>query len=262
LKAFNALGNYDFVSKCLFSVFRYQAKHDYQILGGKLLAALEPLEYALRLLLRRRLLHPAPYLHLLLPEPEDDLVEVVHLAHELHVLPGFIDTHREDAVRILDFSHAAEYVAAAGQAVLGDGTPQFHAWLNDTLHELKHGQPETVLQTLRDLQAEACTSGSGSAAAVETIQKSLTYLEKRRDHLHYAEFQALGYPIGSGSVESANKLVVEARMKKLAEFGESFSEITHIIWIVEDRILQNPCVCSSRTIGCLESRITYKPCDV
>jgi len=126
---------------------------------------------------------------------------------------GFIDTHREDAVRILDFSHAAEYVAAAGQAVLGDGTPQFHAWLNDTLHELKHGQPETVLQTLRDLQAEACPSGSGSAAAVETIQKSLTYLEKRQGHMQYAHFQAQGYPIGSGSVESANKLVVEARLK-------------------------------------------------
>jgi hypothetical protein len=31
--------------------------------------------------------------------------------------------------------------------------------------------------------------------------------------MDYARFQALGYPIGSGSVESANKLVVEARMK-------------------------------------------------
>jgi hypothetical protein len=126
---------------------------------------------------------------------------------------GFIDSHREDAVRILDFSHAAEYVAAAGQAVLGEGTPLFHVWLNDTLHELKHGQPETVLQTLRDLQAEARTSGSGGGAAVETIKKSLAYLEKRQEHMHYAHFQAQEYPIGSGSVESANKLVVEARLK-------------------------------------------------
>jgi hypothetical protein len=126
---------------------------------------------------------------------------------------GFIDSHREDAVRILDFSHAAEYVAAAGQAVLGEGTPLFQAWLKDTLHELKHGQPEKVLQTLRDMQAEVSERGSGDEAAVETIQKSLTYLEKRRDHMDYSRFQALGYPIGSGSVESANKLVVEARLK-------------------------------------------------
>jgi len=120
---------------------------------------------------------------------------------------------REDAVRILDFSHAAEYVAAAGQAVLGEGTPLFQAWLKDTLHELKHGRPEKVLMTLRDMQAEVSPRGPGGEAAVETIQKSLTYLEKRQEHMNYAHFQALGYPIGSGSVESANKLVVEARMK-------------------------------------------------
>jgi hypothetical protein len=125
----------------------------------------------------------------------------------------FIDWHREDAVRILDFSHAAEYIAAAGQAVLGEGTPLFQAWLKDTLHELKHGQPEKVLTTLRDMQAEVSARGPGGETAGETIQKSLTYLEKRQEHLDYAHFQALGYPIGSGSVESANKLVVEARLK-------------------------------------------------
>jgi hypothetical protein len=38
-------------------------------------------------------------------------------------------------------------------------------------------------------------------------------LEKRREQIRYAEFQAQGYPIGSGIVESANKLVVEARLK-------------------------------------------------
>jgi len=126
---------------------------------------------------------------------------------------GFIDLHREDAVRILDFSHAAEYVAAAGQAVLGEGTPLFQVWFKDTLHELKHGQPEKVLTTLRDMQAEVSARGPSGEAAGETIQKSLTYLEKRQEHMDYARFQALGYPIGSGSVESANKLVVEARMK-------------------------------------------------
>jgi hypothetical protein len=121
--------------------------------------------------------------------------------------------HREDAVRILDLGHAAEYGAAAGQAILGEGTPLFQAWLKDTLHELKHGQPAKVLTTLWEMQAEASARGPGGEAAEETIQKSLTYLEKRQAHRDYARFQALGDPIGSGSVESANKLVVEARMK-------------------------------------------------
>jgi hypothetical protein len=126
---------------------------------------------------------------------------------------GFVDLHRRDATRILDFGHAGEYVAQAGQAVLGEGTDATRAWLKDTLHELKQGQPDNVLQTLRDMHAEISVRGADSVAAANTIQKSLSYLEKRREHIDYVRFQALGYPIGSGSVESANKLVVEARLK-------------------------------------------------
>ena len=126
---------------------------------------------------------------------------------------GFVDLPRRDAVRILDFGHAGEYVAAGGQAVLGEGTDAFKEWLKETLHELKRGQPDTVLNTLRDMHTEMSAHGAESEAAAATIQKSVAYLEKRRAHIDYARFQALGYPIGSGSVESANKLVVEARLK-------------------------------------------------
>ena len=114
------------------------------------------------------------------------------------------------AVRILDFSHAATYVAKAGQGVWGEATPAFADWLPETLHELKHGCAEAVFQTLRDMQLEISPR---DPAAATTLQDSLNYLEKRRAHPDYARFQASGYPIGSGSVESANKLVVEARMK-------------------------------------------------
>ncbi len=53
----------------------------------------------------------------------------------------------------------------------------------------------------------------GHAEAVETVDKSLHYLRERRELINYARFRAQGYPIGSGSVESANKLVVHSRMK-------------------------------------------------
>ena len=123
---------------------------------------------------------------------------------------GFLDVHRQDAIRILDFPHAAEYVTAIGEVVHGEATPELKTWLTDTLHELKHGSPDTVLNQVRTLQQEEL---GRSAAGAESIQDSLEYLEKRRSHLAYAEFQAAGYPIGSGAVESGNKLVVEARLK-------------------------------------------------
>lgn len=126
---------------------------------------------------------------------------------------GFVDLHRRDATRILDFSHGAGYVANAGDAVYGEGTATNQSWLKETLQELKHGSPDTVLTTLREMHRQAQACGPGDGATVTTLETSLGYLEKRRAQIDYARFQQLGYPIGSGSVESGNKLVVEARLK-------------------------------------------------
>jgi hypothetical protein len=118
---------------------------------------------------------------------------------------GFIDYHREDAARVLDFPHAAEYVAEMGKAVWGDGTETTKEWLDEQLHKLKHEGPTDVLSELRSLtqnhpeQPELC--------------KSLSYLEKREAQMQYPMCLDQGWPIGSGAVESANKLVVEARLK-------------------------------------------------
>ena len=38
-------------------------------------------------------------------------------------------------------------------------------------------------------------------------------MQKREAHMQYPAYQEAGWPIGSGSVESANKVVVEARLK-------------------------------------------------
>jgi hypothetical protein len=124
---------------------------------------------------------------------------------------GFVDLHRPDAARILDFPHAAEYVAEAGQAVYGAGTATTAAWLADQLHDLKHGREDAVLDTLTALRARLVHEGASAALAV--VETSLGYLDKRREQIRYATFQAQGYPIGSGAVESGNKLVTEARLK-------------------------------------------------
>jgi len=127
-------------------------------------------------------------------------------------IQGFIDVQRHDAVRILDFSHAAGYVAQIGQAVLGEATPEFKTWLATTLHELKHDSPTQVLQTLQNMQHQL-EGGAASAETLDRVRAAASYLDKRKAQMDYARFQAAGYPIGSGSVESGNKVVVEARLK-------------------------------------------------
>ena len=125
-------------------------------------------------------------------------------------LQTFLDVHRPDAVRVLDFAHAVEYLAKAAQATFGPGTAEVAAWLETHAHELKHGDPAAVLAAVAGLPTERASDPRAAADAVAT---TVGYLEKRRTQIEYATFRARGYPIGSGSVESANKLVVEARLK-------------------------------------------------
>ena len=120
-------------------------------------------------------------------------------------LQGFVNYHRVDAVRILDFPHAAEYVSAFGQAVSQAGGKVTTDWLDEQLHRLKHEGPQALLADLRALQAKH--------PEVELLREHLTYLSKREGHMQYPTYQADGWPIGSGIVESANKVVVETRLK-------------------------------------------------
>jgi len=124
----------------------------------------------------------------------------------------FIDYHRPDAVRILDFAHAASRVADPARLIFGEDTAEFKQWFNKQKQSLKQGKAQGVLRNIRALESRA--KGRGRGTKLKTIRGSVSYLEKRREMIKYNEFQTLGYPIGSGSVESANKLVVESRLKQ------------------------------------------------
>lgn len=117
----------------------------------------------------------------------------------------FVDWHYPEAVRILDFAHATEYITAIGQTHGRAGELLVEKERTRLCRELKHNGPETVLAELRTL-VEANPER-------EELAGQLAYLEKRVAQLDYPTLVAQGWPIGSGMVESANKLVVEERLK-------------------------------------------------
>jgi hypothetical protein len=101
----------------------------------------------------------------------------------------WVGYHRKDAVRILDFAHAMEYVSKGGQAAYehiplppADQAPssqqaakrhqeRLEQWLRAQGHELKTGEAQKVLvelERLRTLMQE-----TGHLEAVETLDKSL-----------------------------------------------------------------------------------------
>lgn len=130
--------------------------------------------------------------------------EVVAVSDGAEWIQGFLDEHCPAAVRIIDWSHAAGYVAQAGQALFGPGTAECSGWVGRQLHRLWTQDPQWVVA---ELSRHEATSG------LDAVRSARQYLEKRVDQMTYARFRRGGYPVGSGIVESANKVVVEARLK-------------------------------------------------
>lgn len=103
-----------------------------------------------------------------------------------------------------------EHLTAAAQATFGVGGDRATAWVAAQAHTLKHGDPMHVLLALLDLPVRAAPQAE---AAAQARRATLGYLAARWDAIQYARFQAAGYPIGDGAIESANKRIPEARLK-------------------------------------------------
>jgi hypothetical protein len=117
-------------------------------------------------------------------------------------IQGFVQGHRHDALRILDFAHAADYLIEIAKKVREAGGHLPARWEDGVLHRLKHEGPARLLRHLSRL-----------AVGYPQIQEQVNYLLKRQQFMDYPTYQQRGWPIGSGSVESSHKFVVQARLK-------------------------------------------------
>jgi hypothetical protein len=107
--------------------------------------------------------------------------------------------------QVLDYYHCSEHVYKVAEAHYG-GSPQAIEWVEATLARLADNQVDSVIWGLQRLQADAF--------AKEAIDKLITYLQNQRERLDYDACKESGIPIGSGGIESANKFISHARLKR------------------------------------------------
>jgi len=99
------------------------------------------------------------------------------------------DAHFPDSVQIVDWYHARAHLSLAAQALLGDRPARANAWFHAHTDDLFDGY-------LNPIVAELNQAGLAESAA---------YFQTHQARMDYANFQAEGFPIGSGSVESEVK---------------------------------------------------------
>jgi hypothetical protein len=111
-----------------------------------------------------------------------------------------------NAVQIVDWYHASEYLAPIAEAAFGANTAQAHEWLVQARTELWEGRIQDVIQTCRSLLSHV--------SARPFIEKAITYYDHNEKRMDYARFRQCGYLIGSGTIESACKQIAAVRLKR------------------------------------------------
>ena len=136
----------------------------------------------------------------------DGYEEIVFVSDGAVWIWNLVQKYYPNAVQIVDWYHASEYLTPIAEAAFGPNTPQAHEWLTQARTELWEGRIQDVIQSCRSLLAHT--------AARPFIEKAIHYYDHNEKRMDYARFRQLGYLIGSGTIESACKQIAAVRLKR------------------------------------------------
>ena len=119
------------------------------------------------------------------------------------------DLDNERSRHILDFCHAADHLADVCKILDGEGSDRFYERFKRWRGTLREGGAAELIVELKRLRDTAASSGQR-----DSIQGEINYFEANRGRMNYRQYRQQHLPIGSGTVESACKNVVAARMKQ------------------------------------------------
>lgn len=110
-------------------------------------------------------------------------------------------------IEILDWWHLLQYLwQIVGQASELTAT-QATTWIEGQKVVLIHSQPRQLFRNIRLLFPHG-------APLPEAVRQAVAYIWHNRQRIDYAAYRQAGLPIGSGTIESAAKTVVQQRMKQ------------------------------------------------
>jgi hypothetical protein len=111
--------------------------------------------------------------------------------------------HFPDALHILDFYHLKEHISEYAKLIYKD-EEIYKPWIDNVANLFKHGKKKEA----KDLLKQVCTSNY-----IEEYNNLKQYIDKHDNNINYHLYLKNGYFIGSGAIESANKIVLQRRLK-------------------------------------------------
>ena len=110
-----------------------------------------------------------------------------------------------DAIQILDYYHLSENVHSFAKYLHPTNEIMMKRWAMNILDKIDKGCIDKVLESLPDLK---------DVKLPPQVPNLKVYLKNNRGRIDYSFYKQKGYYIGSGAIESGNKLVIQQRMKQ------------------------------------------------
>ena len=111
------------------------------------------------------------------------------------------------ARQIVDWAHSIRRLWAVAHAIHGESKPEAAIWVERRKDELWEGEVEPVVRELQALNLN-------HSNYPPEVRQAPGYFWNNRERMQYDEFRKAGYPIGSGTVESGARNVVQPRMRR------------------------------------------------
>jgi transposase-like protein len=111
-----------------------------------------------------------------------------------------------DAVCVLDLFHMKENIYDYAKALFPDSEKKYTQWAKTVSYYMETDQTEKALKKIKNSPLPATASKS-------TVNLE-RYITNNIDRINYLAYKNRGYYVGSGMIESGNKLVVQKRLKQ------------------------------------------------
>ena len=129
--------------------------------------------------------------------------EVVVIGDGAHWIWHLAAEHFPEALQIVDWYHATQYLWQVAHAAYGEGTDLAKQWAKARLDDLWEGRVEAVLHAFQ-----------AHLHAGKPVEEAITYYTNNRERMRYGDYRARGIQIGSGTIESGCNHVIGARLKQ------------------------------------------------
>jgi hypothetical protein len=116
-----------------------------------------------------------------------------------------VEKYFPNAIQIVDWYHASEYLSPVAEAAFGRDTPQAKEWLEQARTDLWEGRIEELIRE--------CQRLAHIPTATEAAQRTISYYTHNQKRMDYAHLRSRGYLIGSGTIESGCKQIAGFRLK-------------------------------------------------